>query len=512
MWEELNGAPGFINSEDVVFWGENLGPYHNYTEETVKLFQLNETFPNFVEVFSIGKTWNQKDIWCVRLSNESVTTAKTEFLIVSQHQANELITVENSLFFIDKIVFGAINGQYEQLLSKKELYIIPMLNPDGLSILHWYPEQIKNLNPIDDDNDGTLNDEYERMYVWNSSLGAASIIKENKDSDAFIGEDRPGGVNLNRNYPVFWNQTNSSKIKDDDDFQGYFPFSENETRAIRDFLSQHNFNFAINLFSGLEAIITPWAYNSSLPYDTKEEYSAILDELKILTGFPLGSEINNTKLTGTWVDFTYARYRIKSFALGTYGKPWNGSFFDQYNPQGNEILSNCEMIFNALNFLMNEPHLSYFNQLPSVEVLNPSKLNQVFDNYTIHWKMNDQDGEIINCTVLVSGDGKHWKALATNLQKQTSLFWNVSAENPGAYYIKVAVYDGRDWVSDTSEIRLNIKREREGSTAAFWVMASIFASLAGLYLFFYLRKTKKIEKMWYEEATENVKEEKKKKN
>ena len=51
LWEELSNAPGPISGEDVVYWGENLGPYHNYTELTEKLVLLNSTFPEIVDVF-----------------------------------------------------------------------------------------------------------------------------------------------------------------------------------------------------------------------------------------------------------------------------------------------------------------------------------------------------------------------------------------------------------------------------------------------------------------------------
>ena len=69
IWEELEGAPGAINGDDVVFWGDSLGPYHNYTELSSKLINLNSTFPEFIDLFSIGQTWHGREIWCVKLTN-----------------------------------------------------------------------------------------------------------------------------------------------------------------------------------------------------------------------------------------------------------------------------------------------------------------------------------------------------------------------------------------------------------------------------------------------------------
>jgi hypothetical protein len=147
-------------------------------------------------------------------------------------------------------------------------------------------------------------------------------------------------------------------------------------------------------------------------------------------------------------------------------------------------------------YLAEEPRLTYSNNLPSIEVTNPSTVNQVFENYTITWTMDDLDGDDLNCTVLVSDNGWNWDVLGTNLTDQTSFFWNVTSVDPGSYYLKVAVYDGKDWISDIGEIRLNVRNVKPPSPFAFYILAGIFGTLAIVYLFFYLRKSKNLSKMW----------------
>ena len=115
--------------------------------------------------------------------------------------------------------------------------------------------------------------------------------------------------------------------------------------------------------------------------------------------------------------------------------------------------------------------------------------------------MGDLDGDELNCTVLVSDNGWNWDVLATNLTDQTSFFWNVTAEDPGSYYLKVAVYDGKDWISDISEIRLNVRNIKTPSPFAFYILAGVFGTLAVVYLFFYLRKSKNLSKMWGPEVS-----------
>ncbi len=504
FWEELSNAPGQISGEDVVYWGENLGPYHNYTELTEKLVLLNSTFPDIVDVFSIGKTWHNNDVWCVKLTNETITSSKTEYYIVAEHHARELISVENALYFIDKIVYDSIFGLYEELLSSRELYVIPMLNPDGISIIHWFPEQRKNLHPIDDDGDGIndtdmdglLDDELERTYYWNPAANTSAIREFDLDGDGSIAEDLPGGVDLNRNYGVNWEGTGSSSVKRNPLYRGAYPFSENETQIMRDFMREHAFNFAISLHSGIKSIITPWGHNGSLPLADEDEFNALLVDLQDILHWPLWNESGGYLTNGVWEDYCYAAHDILCFTLETYYDIWTGSYFDYFNPPGNQILSNCEYVYPAMIYLAEEPRLTYSNNLPSIEVTNPSTINQVFENYTITWTMDDLDGDNLNCTVLVSENGWNWDVLATNLTDQTSFFWNVTSVDPGSYYLKVAVYDGKDWISDVSEISLNVRNVKPPSPFAFYILAGIFGTLAVVYLFFYLRKSKNLSKMW----------------
>ena len=516
FWHQLEGAPGVINGEDVVYWGEDLGPYHNYTEMMNRLFLLESFYPELVDVYSLGKTYNDRDIWCVRLTNKTVTTAKTDFYLVGEHHAREMISVEACLYFIDYIIYYSSFGMFQDLLASTEVFVIPMLNPDGLSIMHFFPEQRKNLHPIDDDNDGVndtnsdgfLDDELERTYYWNEIANTSEISEIDYDGDLQIAEDLPGGVDLNRNYGAYWNGTGSSTIKRDADYRGESPFSELETQILRAFMKQHSFNFAISLHSGVKAIIPPWAHNGSLPLKDEKEYNALLGELKTTLGYPFWNESAAYLTNGAWEDYCYASHDIKGFTFEIYESTWTGSYFDFYNPAGFDILSICETVFNGLIYMAYEPRLTYTNNLPSIVVTNPSTVNQVFDNYTIRWTMNDIDGDKLNCSVLISQDGLVWDVLKTNIIEESSYFWDVTNVEPGSYYLKVAVSDGKDWIADTSENKLNVNKEAESSPFAFWILAGIFGGLAAVYLFFNIRKSKKVSKVWGPEPYEDENSEK----
>ena len=196
-----------------------------------------------------------------------------------------------------------------------------------------------------------------------------------------------------------------------------------------------------------------------------------------------------------------------SFTIESYEEAWSGSYFDHYNPPGDHILENCELVFPALMFLASSPQLTYTNLLPSIQVTNPSEINQVFENYTIRWTMNDPEDAPLNCSILVSDNGWNWTILASNLINTSSFFWDLENVDRGSYYLKVAVSDGENWISDVGDIRLNVKSDIPGSPAAFWILAVVVGGSALALFIMRLRKQKDMSRVWGPDPYQELKKE-----
>ncbi|MHA2494154.1 MAG: M14 family zinc carboxypeptidase, partial [Candidatus Hodarchaeales archaeon] len=326
IWEELANASGPIDGDDPVIWGSSLGPYYNYQELISKLFLLQNTFPDFVELFSIGQSHEGREVWTIRLTNRSVTSQKSEFHLVAHHHAREAITIENAIYFIDKLLYEVTSGNasIENLLANMEIYVTPALNPDGLEVISRFPWMRKNRASIDDDGDGNTYDELEIYdadqdgYVARFSGGAYYEGKDGPDIDTQFGEDAPGGVDLNRNYDYEFIGSGSSAYPPDFEYRGEKAFSEPETQAIRDFVKQHDFNFAISLHSGVRAVIAPWGYTID-PAPDHEEFNAIVQKLKEKTGYPSWYETRGGgyDVNGEWGDWMYGAEGVFAFTLET---------------------------------------------------------------------------------------------------------------------------------------------------------------------------------------------------
>lgn len=265
--------------------------YHNYTEVVTILFALNATHPNIVDVFSIGKSWQNRDIYCVRLTNESDQSSKPEVLFMSYHHAREPISAELSLYFV---IYAATNygsnATVTSLFNKSIIYVVVALNVDGFSLYKVNDYQRKNAHPIDEDNDGLVDEDPPEDQdgdglieeLWNMTNGEFIRWEGiDNDGDGLYGEDWVGGVDLNRNYNYAWEGGNTDPRAED--YGGPASFSEPETRAIRDLVQAHNFKYGIDFHSGAELILYPWGFTHNSPPD-QAKFIQISQDLSSLTG------------------------------------------------------------------------------------------------------------------------------------------------------------------------------------------------------------------------------------
>jgi hypothetical protein len=87
-------------------------------------------------------------------------------------------------------------------------------------------------------------------------------------ADKCKGDDM--GVDLNRNYAVFWDKPGGNSADPcEESYRGNHPFSEPETLAVRDFLRSHHkeVKFAYNFHSYGNMYL--WPYNGMTPNNLK---------------------------------------------------------------------------------------------------------------------------------------------------------------------------------------------------------------------------------------------------
>ncbi|MDZ4181644.1 MAG: M14 family metallopeptidase [Candidatus Cloacimonadaceae bacterium] len=164
--------------------------------------------------------------------------AKRKVLIIGQHHGDEVLGVEFALAFARELLAnGKTDKQISRILDEYSFWILPTINPEGYRVVS------------------------EGLY--------RSKRKTNRDTDGNGKLDlRTDGVDLNRNYPVFWANDVPSLITGPY-YKGPEPASEEETRAVINLARKHAFELAIFYHSSASGAYSEKIY---LPaFDAKVE-------------------------------------------------------------------------------------------------------------------------------------------------------------------------------------------------------------------------------------------------
>jgi hypothetical protein len=198
--------------------------FYDYQRLFSTLQSLREDHSSIIEIYSIGKTHEGRDILAIKVSKEvKDLDKKPGILTVFAEHAGEHETTSVAMGMVRYLVDTYPHDKdLANSLEKVELWIIPMMNPDGVEY-----DLSRAVEP----------------FSWRKN-------RRRTGSETY-------GVDLNRN----WDYHRETIIPPDleerlsnkgsEYFAGEQPFSELETQAVRDFLEAHtNIRMFIDYHSG----------------------------------------------------------------------------------------------------------------------------------------------------------------------------------------------------------------------------------------------------------------------
>lgn len=256
----------------------SVGGYYSIAELGTHLSKMGELFPQLAgSVETIGTTHQGRPIHAIRISARSAgDTTVPEALFTALHHPREPAGMMSVVYSMWTMLEGyGTDPEITWLLDNRALWFVPMVNPDG------YQHNVQRYP-----NGGGL---------WRKNM------RSNGDT----------GVDLNRNYgpEEFWSHAigGSSVNVLAETYRGPGPFSEPETRAVRDFVLRRRFAVALNhhtfsnLFIQPDEIILPDAADSVY-------FRTTTRALASLAGFAPGNSRITVGYTarGTAEDWLYA--------------------------------------------------------------------------------------------------------------------------------------------------------------------------------------------------------------
>lgn len=198
---------------------------------------IAKQYPGVVSVSSAGKSTQGKDLTLVKLGH-----GPKKALITAGIHSREHLTItftmlcleEYAAYYTQNASYGGYNMR--ELLDRYTLYIVPMMNPDGTDIVTKFTDPLYNYT------------------------GSRMEFKSNAN-----------GVNLNRNFPFYWNQITdggvSTKYTDMQKYKGPSAGSEAETKAIMNLCSQNKFEWLFSMHLRGNCIYWRDTANGTVPND-----------------------------------------------------------------------------------------------------------------------------------------------------------------------------------------------------------------------------------------------------
>ena len=328
-----------------------LTSYHTYSSLKTDLQNLVDQYPNITKVYDIGDSWEKtvgiadRDILAIKISDNVTIEEDDEpdILFMGGIHAREWISVEVP-FYLAKYLLDlyGTDQKIKQLVDSREIWIVPLVNPDGL--------------------------EYSRTYDRNWRKNC----RDNGDGTS--------GVDPNRNFGYNWGLTGSSGDPLSITYRGVAPFSEPETQAIRDFVATHEFYASISYHSYSQLVLYPWGYTKdATPH--KEQLSKMAEDMANIIKEVHGMNYTSRqasdlyRASGDSDDWLYGTYNIAAFTVELRPKNLWDCGGKPFELPEDQIIPTCEENIPAALYLI--------ECSPQFDSISPANASFVYHPVTV---------------------------------------------------------------------------------------------------------------------------------
>ena len=138
--------------------------YHTYDETAALLRAWAAKYPDLVDLYSVGQSFEGREIWQVTIANKKNLkhTDRPAFFIEGGRHAGEISGIEATLYLHQPRPDPLRQPirRSRRLVDTKTIYARPMNNPDGSSLYHLTAQTLRStVRPNDSDGDGLLDED-----------------------------------------------------------------------------------------------------------------------------------------------------------------------------------------------------------------------------------------------------------------------------------------------------------------------------------------------------------------
>ncbi len=125
-----------------------LGGYHNYAGLTAELASYAAAYPEICRLYTLGQSVQGRELWAMLITdNPNTEEDEPEFKYVSTMHGDEPLGTEMCLYFIDMLLTTYdLNDRVAELVDNTAIWVVPLMNPDGLEANSRYNANGYDLN------------------------------------------------------------------------------------------------------------------------------------------------------------------------------------------------------------------------------------------------------------------------------------------------------------------------------------------------------------------------------
>ncbi|MBF0546467.1 MAG: zinc carboxypeptidase [Candidatus Riflebacteria bacterium] len=379
--------------------------YFTYDTMTAKLQEWAKTYSNFATLSSIGKSWEGRDIWALKLTGNTQSEAKKpSVLIMGAHHSREWISFEVPMEACKRLVEGyGKDANLTRLVNERNIWFVPMVNPDGVTY-----SQTKS-------------------QYWRKN-------RRKNDSSTY-------GVDLNRNYGYQWGGKGASADPSNDTYRGPTAFSEPESQAIKALAEKEHFQASISFHSYSELVLYPFGYDYNVSNPDNATFKKFAGELAAFNKYTPENSSDLYAASGDSDDWLYGQMKDLAFTF---------ELATTFIPPANQISQICDLNVPAVFYLIDKAGPYAVTPTGNTEILSSldskSAMEAVLDGQNLLNNIPEEYKYLTMEKVNLAGE-RLSKLCSNEMQNGNHELFNQISTTPGLEFVKSMVQERQKFSS-----------------------------------------------------------------
>ena len=298
-----------FNSDKLLFNQKRFSLY-TYEDMEKDMEVLSNHFSSFCKLDSIGETFDSRKVYRLSVGNPK---SKNQYIVTGSIHAREYITTKLVMMLTYDFLYSYQNQDVF-------IHIIPMVNPDGVSISQLGKNGIKT--------DKTYKRVAEIAVLDGSSIDDSNYLR--------LWKSNANGVDLNRNFDALWDEYTGTPHPSSDKYKGASPGCEPEAAALIKLTKENPIKKTISYHTMGQVIYWYFGQEGDLLQQTEK----LAKDISSSTGYPTDADYENLDPAG-YKDWAISKLGIPSITIevGHSGQPVAESQISDIYKQNKDVFN-----------------------------------------------------------------------------------------------------------------------------------------------------------------------------